>query len=299
MISFDFESLYTNIPLQDLYAVFYSHPLTRSSAPLIEFICNNNYFVFNNQHYHQRNGIAMGTNVAPILANLYLAIIFDHLISRLDGILLNRRFIDDVFILSDKEDPSTTIDSIKEIIYPFKAEFTWSHSSLNFLDINFILTNGNLEYETFQKPINKYLYLPASSNHPTHQLTGFIKGELIRYKRLSSSPERYNAIKWKFYKRLLQRGYTTDFLRKVFIQDVKKPPKTHPKPILNFIIRHTPHIHLNIFIKKLLKKLETKHPKWLFRLVYSKSPNLQQLLMKSALSSKQMRVLQTRQQPLN
>jgi hypothetical protein len=130
-------------------------------------------------------------------------------------------------------------------------------------------------------------------------LTGFIKGELIRYKRLSSSPERYNAIKWKFYKRLLQRGYTTDFLRKVFIQDVKKPPKTHPKPILNFIIRHTPHIHLNIFIKKLLKKLETKHPKWLFRLVYSKSPNLQQLLMKSALSSKQMRVLQTRQQPLN
>lgn len=299
MISFDFESLYTNIPLRDLYAVFKAHPKTCRTAPLIQFICDHNYFEFNGSFYHQTDGIAMGTNVAPILANIYLALIIDELINNLPGILLYRRYIDDVLILTDQQDPSYLITQIQDIILPFKAEFTWSQHSVNFLDLKITYVNDHLEYETYQKPINKYLYLPASSKHPSHQLSGFIKGELIRYKRLSSSTDRYDNIKWKFYRRLLHRGYTSDFLHKIFIQDIKHTPKTYPKPILNFIIRYTPHTRLNIFITKLLKKLELSHPKWTFRLVFSKSPNIQQLLMKSALSSKQMRVLQNQQQPLD
>ena len=63
-----------------------------------------------------------------------------------------------------------------------------------------------LQYPTFQKPLNKYLYIPFKSFHPSSNKKAFIKGELIKYARNSSSFKAFTNTREKFWKRLLVRG---------------------------------------------------------------------------------------------
>jgi hypothetical protein len=62
--------------------------------------------------------------------------------------------------------------------------------------------------------MNQYSYLPIQSYHPVHNKSGFIKGEGIRYVRLSSHKKDFNNIIELFKLRLLKRGYTLEFINK-------------------------------------------------------------------------------------
>ena len=79
-----------------------------------------------------------------------------------------------------------------------------SELSISFLDL-FLYRDGSssvLQFSTFQKPLNKYLYVPFESFHPSSSKKAFIKGELMTYARNSSS--------FKFFRRLGKdsgRGY--------------------------------------------------------------------------------------------
>ncbi|KAF8572704.1 hypothetical protein K439DRAFT_1273599, partial [Ramaria rubella] len=55
--------------------------------------------------------------------------------------------------------------------------------------------------------LNNYPYLPFHSYHPDHNKAGFIKGEAIRYARLSSEKKDYENIIQLFKLRLQRRGY--------------------------------------------------------------------------------------------
>jgi hypothetical protein len=60
---------------------------------------------------------------------------------------------------------------------------------------------------TYQKAMNKYLYLPYPSHHPQHVFSGIIKGELIRYVKTNTYEKDYLKIAKQFKQRLLARGY--------------------------------------------------------------------------------------------
>ena len=80
--------------------------------------------------------------------------------------------------------------------------------------------NGRLITQPYQKPLNRYLYLPYTSYHPTHAKKSFIKAELLRYVRLSSKKYDFLQIKEKFFVRLRNRGYPVWFLIPIF-EEVK------------------------------------------------------------------------------
>ena len=61
--SFDFSTLYTNIPHQKLKNRF---------ATIIEFLVDNIFVVFGRKVFQQIVGIPMGTNCAPLLADIFL-----------------------------------------------------------------------------------------------------------------------------------------------------------------------------------------------------------------------------------
>ena len=73
-----------------------------------------------------------------------------------------------------------------------------------------------LHFSTFQKPLNKYLYIPLESFHPSSNDKAFIKGELMRYVRNSSSFASFAETREKFWKRLRVRGYPFRFLLPLF-----------------------------------------------------------------------------------
>jgi hypothetical protein len=219
LVTMDISSLYTNISLPRLYQVINKHQCHPLLTEAIQFICGNNYFFYNKGVFQQVDGIAMGTNCAPILANLYLSEDFDPFFRNHVEISRYRRFLDDVFFIWTPSHGSTFEDlknQASAIIPGIKVTGHHHHQSISFLDCNVFIHDNMLKIKPFQKDLNKFSYLPPFSYHPTACIKGFIKAELIRYVRLSSFVNDYHDIALKFKTRLIARGFTTDFLAPIF-----------------------------------------------------------------------------------
>lgn len=307
LVSFDVESLYTNIDLKTFPFIFDQLYIefdidTKSIIHLINFIVHNNYIEYNNEIYQQINGIAMGTNAAVSLANLYLYVLVDKFLLKQPNIISFNRYIDDIFfIYTDSLSNLNNLFSIANNLHP-SIKFTLVHSTSNieFLDLNIILKhNSTIEYEVHQKSLNKYMYITQQSCHPNHTFTGFIRGELQRYCRLSSSPHYFKKIKTLFFYRLLSRGYNIFFLEKIFakfcwsnyIPNIKEKVKT---TVLPFIIRYSTRKHLKR-LQKLLSPFKHSLAKYIpnseFLCVYSKSRPLGSYITSSSLKPIQKELL--------
>ena len=82
LISFDVESLFTNIPLEeciDLAVEYISEgnpdfkPTPSDLKPLFSFATAETHFLFKGSFYDQIDGVAMGSPLAPVLANLFMS----------------------------------------------------------------------------------------------------------------------------------------------------------------------------------------------------------------------------------
>lgn len=224
IFTMDATSLYTNmtvdLTLSSLveFLQLRPNPQLQTILPLLaEFVLNNNYFEYNNRIYKQTQGIAMGTNAAVHLANIYVFYHFDRYFETHPKMLFYKRYIDDVFgIWSGTEDElrrhiewgNNLTTSLK-----WNPEFG---STVNFLDLKISNSNGILSYATHQKDMNTYSYIPPFSNHPRSVFKGFIKGELIRYLRTNSEASGYFKMKALFRIRLNRRGFANRFLDPIF-----------------------------------------------------------------------------------
>ena len=102
---------------------------------------------------------------------------------------------------------------------------------MTFLDLNIsILPTGGLDTCLFEKALNLYLYLPATSCHPRSVLKGLIIGLLFRIHRLTSDSTLHSNMFKQVFRRLCLRGYTPAFLLPLFeratryITTVTEPP---------------------------------------------------------------------------
>lgn len=212
LVSLDVSSLYTNINIPR--AVEIISQINPNLGILARLIMENNYFTYNNDLYHQIEGIAMGTNAAVVIANLYMSVLIDSKLSILPGITNYCRFIDDIgFIFVGNEPALLDLIARANDLQPgIKLTHVYSKTELDILDLTFYPKEGKLAHKTFQKTMNKYLYIPPFSYHPKPTIRGFILGELTRYHRTNSSYSDELAIRHLFFHRLLQRGYSQSYL---------------------------------------------------------------------------------------
>lgn len=215
LVTLDITDLYTNIDLNTLENLLQVTDLYY--AKLMNFVCKNNYMFYNDSVYKQTNGIAMGTNCAPELANFYLMHILDPILLKHPKVKLYRRYLDDLLLVwygnkSDFQDLLILLKQKTNLGFTLKG----SKNSVDFLDLKVFLRDGIIEYCTHQKLLNKYGYIAMKSCHPTHTFSGFIKGELTRYAINSSRLQYYLVTKYMFFKRLIQRGYSRRFLSPLF-----------------------------------------------------------------------------------
>jgi len=108
LVTLDVKSLYTNIPHEEGLDAIKDALETRINPKvptntLVEatrLILKSNNFDFNNKHYLQVSGTAMGTSMAPSYANLFLGKWESKFWNEQDKTPdLNCRFIDDVFLI--------------------------------------------------------------------------------------------------------------------------------------------------------------------------------------------------------
>lgn len=233
LVTIDVKALYTNINLLDLQREITKIDEGGIMELMFIFICNHNYFTYFDTIYKQISGISMGTNCAPELANLYLKQVLDPEFINHNNITNYKRYLDDIFFLwhGSNSELRYLLAKLNEDYGRMKFTIESSKTKISFLDVDILLSsNGRqLHWSTHQKSINKYAYIKQNSSHPQYIFRGFIKTELERYRRNSSSIHAFQIIKHRFFIRLLKRNYKRNFITKIFdeIPFYKpRPPKS-------------------------------------------------------------------------
>jgi hypothetical protein len=276
------------------------HNFKKDILRLLKFVFSNNYFLYNDKPYSQYDGIAMGTPCAPELANLYLALKFDRLALELHSISLFKRYIDDVFgIIHIPIDKFIKfhIPRLQAAALPLTFTYSTNDSYVDFLDLTVFINNNSIFTKVYQKPLNLYSYLPPSTMHPPATISGFIKGEITRYHRLTSLDSDKDMITNLFFQRLIKRGYKRNFLQTIFSNTLRKLNLIAPiltsqnlNPIFDdfalLIVRYTNETNTLRLYKHIISvidfNLQTK-----VNLTFCGNPSLKKLVSSSSNTSEQ------------
>ena len=89
------------------------------------------------------------------------------------------------------------------------------------MDLEIFKTDGikrreKLDTTLYQKPMNKYLFLPFQSAHPLSVFKAWITCYIQRIRVLCSIDKMFETHKEKFHSRLRRRGYPVKFLDQLF-----------------------------------------------------------------------------------
>jgi hypothetical protein len=236
ILTADVESLYPSIEIQrGLDALNYALIQCKCDntqrifiIALTKWILENNFIEFGTNLYQQIKGTAMGTPMAVSYANIFLATT-EHFVFKIcvrththfSMPYIYKRYIDDLFSVFPNHDSATAFISAFNNIQPGVLRLTHLISTTDgvFLDIeaykcpipnthNLVTINTRL----YQKPINKYLYLPYCSAHSKKVMKGFITAELQRFRICCTDEHDFLTVKTLFHNRLLARGYPPDIL---------------------------------------------------------------------------------------
>ena len=150
MVSFDVESLFANIPLEeciDLVVNYISEgnpdlKLSESELrSLFTVATAQTHFLFNGSFYDQIDGVAMGSPLAPVLANIFMGhhekLSLENLNFQGSEILFYRRYVDDTFCLFHSEHDVIIFFDYSNSRHP-NIRFTMekeAHHKLPFLDV--------------------------------------------------------------------------------------------------------------------------------------------------------------------
>ena len=231
LVSFDVVSLYTNMRHSEV--IKYLRKSLKSAdelllLELIELTLKTSVTQYTDKFYIQREGMAMGTNMAVLVANLFLHhaldesdLIYENLL--FENMKLYNRYIDDTFLiwLGNQQELNNLHTELNQLIPGITFTMIASLQEIDALDVTIYkqpisATESILKVRPYQKSLAKYIYLPLVSSHQYSIKKGFIKGELIRYIRNSSTFDDFQNIRQLFFQRLLRRGYNADFIHQIF-----------------------------------------------------------------------------------
>ena len=205
IISFDVTALFTSVPIQPVVNII-QHKLANDKGlqqrttmsikhiiSLLEFHLRSTCFVFQGQYYEQIEGVAMGSPLSPIVANIFME---DFETKALETAAhppsLWKRFVDDTFVVIEaqyKEGFFQHINSIDENI-KFTAENTRADGAMPFLDT--LVTpqsDRSLLTTVYRKPTHTNQYLQWDSHHTISNKYSVISTLFHRAKDVCSTKE--------------------------------------------------------------------------------------------------------------
>ena len=234
LATLDVSSLYTNIPIEEGISACTSAfqpirgktPTKRDLGELMRLILTNNNLEFDNQHYLQIHGTAMGTKMAPSFANLFMGKLEKQFLSRQNlkpQIWL--RFIDDIFMIwtHGEDNLESFIKNINSFHNTIKFTADYSKVSVHFLDTTVTIENGSLKTDLFIKPTDKHNYLLPSSCHPPHCVKSIPYSQALRIKRICSSETDFNSRTKDLSENLQKRQYFRGSVEKAIKKAKDKP----------------------------------------------------------------------------
>ena len=274
-VSYDVESLYTNVPLHDTINYILDEIYVKKKLPqlctrrvfknFLLKLTSESTFMFNDNFYRQINGCTMGGPLSVIMANIFMTKL------ELDLVVPHnpqfyKRYIDDMITRRKKNVPDLLLQKMSS--YHPKINLTVELNPEKFLDTRLLISStGTVKTKVYRKP-NK-LPLHWFSKTPIRYKRNAIIGDLHRSKRISSHyDDEVEIIKNKY----LTAGFPFRFVNSVVDnfnnprpfedEDLPLIPDYFYEPPIPFILVDLPYSPENErqskhFIKKLKSFLNT------------------------------------------
>ena len=230
MVSFDVESLFTNVPIdaavQAALQRLENDPsladrttLTPAQiADLLTFVLRPTYFQYNGSIYEQKDGAAMGSPVSTVIANLYMESFEEQAITTSSyKPTIWKRCVDDTFTILDRGNVDDFLQHLnnQQPSIRFTME-TENNNKLAFLDTAVSREpDGRLTTRVYRKPTHTDQYLAYDSHHPQSVKRGIVKCLYERAKRLVTKPSVISEEKKHLSSVLVSNGYPFSFLQKL------------------------------------------------------------------------------------
>ena len=194
----------------------------------LEFLINNIFIKYDNKIYRQVIGIPMGTNCAPLIADLFLYCFESQFMAKifkdptkvhlLDHFNNTYRYLDDIFSLNNPE-----FSNYIHEIYPTELILNKSNSTSDhcpFLDLNINIVNGKLVTKIYDKrddfsfPIVNFPFLDGDV--PLAPSYGVYISQLVRFARVCSDVSDFNERNLFITEKLLHQGFRYHKIVKTF-----------------------------------------------------------------------------------
>jgi len=192
---------------------------------MINFLIDNIFIEFGGRIFHQTIGIPMGTNCAPLLADLFLHSYKDKFVHDLlrkgektlaQSFNYKFRDMDDVLSLNNKN-----FSNVLHLIYPVELvvkDTTDSPNSASYLNLNLgrdingtLTTKLHDKRDDFNFPIVNYPFL--NSAIPSSSAQGVYMSQLIRYSRTCNSYQHFLHQSVLLTRKFLSQGFIKTRLR--------------------------------------------------------------------------------------
>jgi hypothetical protein len=190
MVSFDVESLITNVPTLETIELIVDlafpagnvsfHGLQKSDLRELLVICTQrSHFQFNGVYYDQVDGVAMGSPLGPLFANVFMAAFERAHMNELVvlGVKTWRRYVDDVFATLDSEDQAEKVLAFLNHQHP-NIRFTVEREEngrLPFLDTCVVRRVGKYITTIYRKKTFTGVYLNWTSMTAKSYKIGLIR----------------------------------------------------------------------------------------------------------------------------
>ena len=234
LVSFDVTSLFTNVPLDETIEILadkaFNHnwfnsayDLNLKKCDLIELLriaTKDQLFQYNGMLYEQTDGVAMGSPLGPLLANVFMCSL-EQSIKR-DGLMPSyyRRYVDDT--LTVMPDITTAANFLQTLNSRYSSiNFTMeveNNGMIPFIGVQLLNRALRIETKVFVKPTNTGLLLHHQSHVDNRYKRALLQTMLDRAYRISSS--------WSYFTEECER------LKSVFVK------LKYPESLIDRVIHH-------------------------------------------------------------
>ena len=245
LVTGDLESMYNNINMSlaisfvlelidryhPEYLMFGSSEADNRTAwkELLTGAFSHMYFRFGELLVHQRRGVPMGSPAGPVLAIIYMGMIFEKTRHRVPHMLYGKMYIDDGFFIFRGSNPVHVMTYLNELISFGGNTVEWDPTSVHvfsvedllvqklpFLDINIYSeeTPTGFRFITgcYFKEMGTYQYLHYRSAHPRDLKMAIMIGEGHRRLRNCLTQHEYETANQDLRMKLLNRDYPYDII---------------------------------------------------------------------------------------
>ena len=236
LFSLDVSSLFTSVPLTETIAYLCQYiednqlDIGIPSDDLKELLlaCTYNVqFLFNNHIYRQKDGVAMGSPLGPLLADVFMSKLENtQLRETIDELNFYKRYVDDILCISSRDANLDAVLAVFNNCHP-NINFTCENEvngQISFLDVNICQRqDGSVQRKVHRKNTWNDQYIHFESFVPMKQKRNLIRCLTNRALKICSTDTLQKELEY-IEQIFVNNGYPARFVKRN-IDSVTQTPK--------------------------------------------------------------------------